>query len=109
RNDKLVRTRIKTMIEARLAGHRNAIVWPENSSGIDDRDPSFLIAYLPLELGGKPAAQLDPVTKELLEKYGEKPRTFRNGLGLAVPAGDQVEILRRAVRYLIAAENLKGK
>ena len=109
RNDKQVRTRIKEMIEARLAGHRNAIVWPENPADIPDRDPSFLVAYLPLELGGKPASQQETVAKDLLEKCGEKPRTFRNGLGLAIPAGDQVEILRRAVRYLIAAEGVKAK
>ncbi len=109
RNDKQVRTRVKEMIEARLAGHRNAIVWPENAADIPDRDPSFLVAYLPLELGGKPRGQQESVAKDLLEKCGEKPRTFRNGLGLAIPAGDQVEILRRAVRYLIAAEGVKTK
>jgi Protein of unknown function (DUF499) len=109
RNDKQVRTRVKEMIEARLAGHRNAIVWPENAADIPDRDPLFLIAYLPLELGGKPRGQQESVAKDLLEKCGEKPRTFRNGLGLAIPAGDQVEILRRAVRYLIAAEGVKAK
>jgi hypothetical protein len=109
RNDKQIRTRVKEMIEARLAGHRNAIVWPENAADITDRDPSFLIAYLPLELAGKPKSNQETVAKDLLEKCGEKPRTFRNGLGLAIPAGDQVEILRRAVRYLIAAEGVKGK
>ena len=45
----------------------------------------------------------------MLEKCGEKPRTYRNGLGLAIPAADQVEIARRSVRYLIAAEGVKGK
>ncbi len=109
RNDKQVRTRVKEMIEARLAGHRNAIVWPESAADIPDRDPSFLVAYLPLELGGKPRGHQESVAKDSLEKCGEKPRTFRNGLGLAIPAGDQVEILRRAVRYLIAAEGVKGK
>jgi hypothetical protein len=109
RNDKQVRARIKEMIEVRLAGHRNAIVWPESSADISDRDPSFLIAYLPIELGGKPRGQQESVAKDLLEKCGEKPRTFRNGLGLAIPAGDQVEILRRAVRYVIATEGVKGK
>jgi hypothetical protein len=109
RNDKQVRTRIKDMIEGRLAGHRNAIVWPDNAADIPDRDPSFLISYLPLELGGKPRGQQESAAKDLLEKCGEKPRTFRNGLGLAIPAGDQVEILRRAVRYLIAAEGVKSK
>lgn len=109
RNDKQVRARVKEMIEARLAGHRNAIVWPESAADIPDRDPSFLVAYLPPELGGKPRGQQETVAKELLEKCGEKPRTYRNGVGVAIPTGDQVEILRRAVRYLIAAEGVKTK
>jgi hypothetical protein len=109
RDDKRVRTRVKEMIEARLAGHRNAIVWPDEPSAIDDNDPQFLVAYLPLELAGKPKSNQEGVAKDLLEKSGEKPRNFRNGLCLAIPAGDQVEILRRSVRYLIAAEGAKAK
>src|SRR5262249_47532522 len=34
---------------------------------------------------------------------------YRNGLGLAIPTADQVEIARRSIRYLIAAEGVKGK
>jgi hypothetical protein len=109
RNDKQVRSEIEEMIEARLAGHRNAVVWPEEPGDVPDGDPSFLIAYLPLELGGKPRTQQEAIAKDLLKKCGEKPRTYRNGLGLAIPAGDQVEILRRAVRYLIAARGVKAK
>ncbi len=109
RDDKRVRTRIKEMIEARLAGHRNAIVWPDQPSAIDDNDPQFLVAYLPLEFAGKPKSNQETVAKELLEKSGEKPRNFRNGLCLAVPAGEQVEILRRSVRYLLAIEGVKSK
>ena len=109
RNEKQVRTRVKEMIESRLAGHRNAIVWPESAADIPDRDPSFLIAYLPLELSGKPRSQHDTFAKGFMEKSGEKPRAFRNGLGLAVPTADQVEILRRSVRYLIATEGVKTK
>lgn len=109
RNDKQVRTRIKEMIEARLAGHRNAIVWPESPGDIPDRDPSFLVAYLPLEFASKPRSQQETIATDMLEKYGEKPRTYRNGVGLAIPAGDQVEILRRSVRYLMAAEAVKSK
>jgi hypothetical protein len=109
RNDKQVRARIKEMMEARLAGHREAIVWPESPADIPDRDPSFLVAYLPLESAGKPPSQQQTLAKDLLEKCGDKPRTYRNGVGLAIPTGDQVEILRRSVRYLIAAEGVKGK
>ena len=47
------------MIEARLGGQRNAIVWPEKAADIPDREPSFLIAYLPLEFAGKPRATQD--------------------------------------------------
>jgi hypothetical protein len=44
-----------------------------------------------------------------LEKYGDRPRQYRNGLGLAVPSADQIEALRRAVRYLVAIEQVKEK
>jgi hypothetical protein len=109
RNEKQVRAHIKEMIEARVAAHRCAIVWPESSTGIDDRDPSFVFAYLPLEFAGKPRSQQETLAKELLGKYGDKPRTYRNGVGLVIPTADQVEILRRSVRYLMAAEGVKAK
>src|SRR5262249_49296484 len=109
RHEKQVRGRVKEMIEARLAGHRNAIVWPEAPGDISDGDPSFLVAYLPPEFASKGRTQQETTGEELLEKCGEKPRTYRNGVGLAVPSADQVEILRRAVRYLIATEEVKKK
>src|SRR3990172_3300877 len=97
------------MLEERLANHREAIIWPDKSIGIDARAPSFLIAYLPLEFGGIPRAAQEATAKELLEKCGDKPRQYRNGLGLAIPAADQIEILRRSVRYVMAAEQVKTK
>ena len=109
RDEGQIRTRVKEMLEARLAGHRTAIVWPEKPADIPDKEPSFLIAYLPLEFGGKPTSAQEQLAKELLSKCGEKPRNFRNGLGLAIPSSDQIEILRRAVRYLIAVEHVKAK
>jgi hypothetical protein len=77
RNDKQVRTRIKEMIEARLAGHRNALVWPEEPSAIDDHNPQFLVAYLPLEFAGKPRSQQDAVAKDLLERSNKPKRSYR--------------------------------
>jgi len=109
RDEKRVRERIKEMLEERLAHHREAIIWPDKSIGIDDRDPSFLIAYLSLEFGDTPRAAQEATAKELLEKCGDKPRQYRNGLGLAIPTADQIEILRRSVRYLMAAEQVKTK
>jgi hypothetical protein len=97
------------MLEGRLAGHRAAIIWPEKPADIPDKDPCFLVAYLPLEFGGKPRAEQEVLARELLEKYGDKPRKYRNGVGLAVPAAGQIEILRRSVRYLLAIEQVKAK
>jgi hypothetical protein len=42
-------------------------------------------------------------------KYGDERRSFRNGFGLAVPAADQIKVLRRVVRYLLAIERVKTK
>ena len=109
RDEGKVRDEIKEMLEARIAGHRTAIVWPEKSVDIPDKDPAFLVAYMPLEFGGKPKSEQETQAKEFLGKYGEKPRNYRNGLGLAVPSADQIEVLRRAARYLMAVQRVKEK
>jgi hypothetical protein len=41
-----------------------------------------------------------------LEKCGSKPRIYKNGLALAIPAADQTESLRREVRYFIAVDRV---
>jgi hypothetical protein len=107
RNEAHVNTRIKEMLEARLAGHRVEI-WPSKSGEIPDNEPAFIVVYLPPEFGAELKAEQQLIAKELFEKHGDKPRAFRNGVGLAIPAVDQIEIVRRAVRYLIAIERVKA-
>jgi hypothetical protein len=107
RNEANVNARIKEILEARLAGHR-VDIWPTKSGEIPDKEPAFIVAYLPLEFGAEPKVEQQPIAKALLEKHGDKPRAYRNGIGLAIPAADQIEILRRAVRYLIAIERVKA-
>ena len=109
RDEGKVRDKIKEMLEERLAGHHEAIVWPEKTTDVPHDDPRFLIAYMPLEFGGQPVAEQQKRAKEFFEQYGDRPRNFRNGLGLAVPSDDQIEILRRSVRYLLAVEQIKAK
>ena len=109
RNDSRVRGRIKAMVEERLAGHRSAIVWPAKSGDVPDKDAQFLIAYLPIEFAALPAAERQQKAMEFCENFGNRTREFRNGLGLAVPSVDQIEILRRAVRYLLAVESVRAK
>ena len=76
------------MLEERLAGHHEAIVWPDKTAEIPHEDQRFLIAYMPLEFGGKPAAWQKSRAKEFFETFGDKPRKFKNGLAIAVPAED---------------------
>ena len=109
RDEAGVRARVQTMIEERLAGHPAAVVWPAASGDVPDRDPRFLVAYLPLEFAALSAEEQEETRRGLFEHHGNRPREFRNGLGLAAPAADQVEVLRRAVRYLLAIERVGGR
>ncbi len=109
RDERRIRIRIKQMLEERLAGQRAAIVWPAKSGDVPDKEPRFLIAYLPFEFATQRAAERKRVALDILENFGNRPREFRNGLGLAVPDADQIEILRRAVRYLLAVERVQAK
>lgn len=104
-----VRDKTKEMLDARLAGHHTVVVWPGKSQDIPDEDPRFLIAYLPLEFAGETKADQERQAKEYLSKYGDRPRRYRNGLGLAIPDKKQIEALRRAVRYLLAIERVDAK
>jgi hypothetical protein len=50
RNERQVEERIKEMLEARIPG-RNAVVWKQKSGEIPDKEPYFLVAYMPLDFG----------------------------------------------------------
>lgn len=104
-----VRDKIKEMLDARLAGHHTAIVWPAKSQDIPDEDPRFLVAYLPLEFAAEGKSDQERQAKDYLTKYGDRPRRFRNGLGIAIPEKKQIEALRRAVRYLLAIDRVEAK
>ena len=107
RDEDRIRTKIKAMIEERLAGQRSAIVWPAMSADVPDQESQFLIAYLPLEFAAMSTGEQEETTRDLCENHGNRTREFRNGLGLAVPSADQVESLRRSVRYLMAVEQVR--
>ncbi len=92
-----------------MAGKNDAIVWPEDTYKLPDKEPCFLIGYIPLEFAGKAAAKQDEEARIMLSKRGEGPRTYRNGVALAIPDKKPMESLRRAVRYLMAIERVEGK
>lgn len=104
-----IREQIKDMLGKRLAGKNDAVIWPESSQELPDREPQFLVGYLPLELATQSTSQQEQAAKEMLSKYGDAPRRYRNGVGLAVPDRKPIESLRRAVRYLMAVERVNAK
>ena len=106
RDEVLVTKQIKDMLEERLSGHHAAIAWPGASGEIPDEQPRFQIAYLPLDFATKSTKERDTLAVEFLEKCGSKPRLYKNGLALAIPATDQTESLRRDVRYFIAVDRV---
>jgi hypothetical protein len=109
RDPEAVKSRIKEMLTKRLAGHSEVVIWPERSQSIDDKDPRFLIGYLPLEFALRSRAEQDQAAVEFFSKHGDIPRSYRNGIGLAVPEKVQIEPLRRAVRYLMAIERVEAR
>lgn len=104
-----VSSRVKSMLEARMAGRSNAIVWPRDSSALPDREPQFLIGYLPLDFASLTRQEQEANARAYLFKCGEAKRIFRNGVAVAIPDRKQVEPLRRAVRYLLAIERVEQK
>lgn len=104
-----VRAKIREMLDQRLAGHHAAVVWPAKSHDIPDEEPRFLVGYLPLEFAGETVAEQERRAKEFFSRHGDRPRRYRNGIGLAIPDKRQIEALRRAVRYLLAIERVEAK
>ena len=109
RNPDAIRERVKEMLEARLAGRNEAIVWPATSQDVPDKEPLFLVGYMPPEFAAKTAAQQDEAAKVMLSKCGDGPRKYKNGVALAIPDRKPIEALRRAVRYLMAVDRVESK
>lgn len=109
RDPSSIRDRIKEMLEGRLAGKAEAVVWPATSQDLPDKEPRFLVGYLPLEVAGKSVPQQEEIAKAVLSKCGDAPRQYRNGVSLAMPDKKPLEALRRATRYLMAVDRVDSK
>jgi hypothetical protein len=107
RDEKQVTEKIKQMLEERASGHHAALIWPSEPGEIPDKQARFQLAFLPLDFAGNSTKEQEKLARELFEKCGDGPRNFKNGLGLAIPSADQVESLRKDVRYLLAIERIK--
>jgi len=101
---------ISSELEKRIGSITNAaIIWPQSSSEISDKEPRFILAYLPIEFSEKSEKEKNEKAIEYLTKIGTQLRRFRNGIGLAIADKRQLDGIRRATKYIIAVENVKKK
>lgn len=105
-----VRKYIYQAIGERVGAATNAaVIWPEKSEDIPDREPRFLIAYMPMEFLEKSPDEQVRLAVNYLTYYGAEPRRYRNGLGLAIPEQKEMEGIRRAAKYLLAVDRVRRK
>ncbi len=105
-----IRDFIKNELESRIGQATNAAyIWPEESNRVPDTEPRFLLVYLPLEFSEKKEREQEEKAIEFLTQYGDLPRRFRNGVGLAIPDKKQLEGLRRTAKYLLAVDRVRKK
>ncbi|MEM4188672.1 MAG: DUF499 domain-containing protein [Candidatus Hadarchaeum sp.] len=105
-----IRKFIQLAIEKQVgAASNSAVIWPQKSEDIPDKEPCFLVVYLPLEFCDKVPEEQIKLAIDYLTCYSSQPRTYRNGLGLAIPDRKEIEGIRRAARYLIAIERVRKK
>lgn len=103
-----VRKKIRELLTQKLQGRRGAVVWPEKTADLEDKDPTFLLAYLPLEFAEAKPSEQERVARAFFENCGDRQRRYRNGLALAIPQAPAANALRRAVRYLLAVEKVEA-
>ena len=70
------------------------------------KSPAFRLRIYLSTLPPSPHTEKEALAHEFLEKCGSKPRLYKNGLALAIPAADQTESLRRDIRYFIAVDRV---
>ena len=67
------------------------------------------MGYLSLEFAAETKTEQETLASELLSKYGDKTRRYKNGVSLGTPEKRQVEALRRAARYMLALERVDSR
>jgi len=98
--------RIRDELAQRLNGGRGAVLWPQDSSHIPDREPEFKVVYPGLEWAEKTGEALERDLRAWLEQRGNVKREYLNALAFALPAHHPADQARDAARQLLAIESL---
>ncbi len=95
----------------RVTQDRDAIVWPNDTEAVRDRINEFQIVYLSpkwLDEYVSSVAQ-ERGMRLYIDQYGDRPRSYHNGLALAVPNRRMVEEALNAVRLVLTLELLQSQ
>jgi hypothetical protein len=99
------RIRQQLAVLLRPAGD-SALVWPEDSGAIPDREPVFRVAYLDPDLAGMSGDRLAAHLGGLVENAGARRRDYKNALVFAVPGAQALDRSRQAARMVQALKAL---
>jgi hypothetical protein len=100
-----VRTKLATLLRpARDA----ALVWPEDSGTIPDRDPVFRVVYLGPGVASMDDDELSVHVSGLVENAGTRRRDFKNAIAFALPGAATLDRCRQAARLVLALEVLES-
>jgi hypothetical protein len=100
---------IREELSNRLQGRTTAFLWPADSQYIPNKEPRFLLGYLPLDFAFLGPREQQKQAISFFTHYGDNLRRYRNGVGLAIPNAKAVGDLREAKKYLLAIQGVNSE
>lgn len=99
--------KIREDLSKSLQNSRGKVVlWPKNSSAINDFIPQFSIVYLNPDWAEKSHDVLESEAKVWLEQRGNNKRDYKNALAFVVPSKVQMDKARKEARIALAVTSL---
>lgn len=91
--------RIRKQLATQLSGAGDrALVWPDDSGAIPDRDAVFRVAYLGPDFAGMSDDEQLARIGDLVDNAGSRRRDYKNAVVFAVPGAQALDRSRQAAR-----------
>jgi hypothetical protein len=98
--------RVRNEVQARIGREiLTPLAFPNNPSDIPDTKELKLVVLAPEHLFGKP--ETEAFVQELLTRAGDKPRVYRATCFVLAPEPNELELLQRHVKQLLALEAIQ--
>lgn len=99
---------IQAALSKVIKGDRgHAVLWPQDSSRINDRVPKFTVVYLDPSWTGKTKDEAVTTATEWLENRGNDKREYKNAICFVLPNYQSMDKARQSSRHYLAIQNLR--